>query len=81
MLYFEEIDKKFRIAGYKRPQIIFWNLNSKNVDNYPVQIGESGTALISGFSPNILKSVLGGGISPEKVMLKTLNDKRYDIVM
>jgi hypothetical protein len=38
--------------------------------------------LISGFSPAILKSVLGGDIlSPERVMLRTINDPRYSKII
>lgn len=75
---FETYKKKFENAGYIMPQIIFWNLASRSTSNYPVQIGTAGTALVSGFSPNIIKSILGGEIMPEKVVLRTLNNKRYD---
>jgi hypothetical protein len=34
--------------------------------------------LISGFSPSILKSVLGGDeMTPMSIMLKTINNERY----
>jgi hypothetical protein len=77
---FEYIDRRFTSAGYKRPQIVFWNLASRSTSNYPVQIGTAGTALVSGFSPNVLKCVLGGLETPEQTMLKTLNDERYSII-
>lgn len=70
------ITRKFENAGYKRPNIIFWNIQSRQ-NNVPVQYFESGTALVSGFSPSIIKSLLKGNIDPIKVMLNTINSDRY----
>lgn len=76
---FEAIKKQYAAAGYKMPSIIFWNLNGR-VGNVPVTQHQSGAALISGFSPSIVRSVLGvEEITPEQVMLKTLMNPRYDI--
>ena len=75
---FDLINKKFRDAGYERPDLIFWNLESRSTTNYPVQEGEDGTALVSGFSPNILTSLFNGKLTPEDVMLDTLNSERYE---
>ena len=37
------------------------------------------TALISGFSPSILKSVLNGeNLTPYSVMMKTVDSSRYE---
>tara|TARA_Y100000034_G_scaffold136880_1_gene216639 strand:- start:180 stop:1625 length:1446 start_codon:yes stop_codon:yes gene_type:complete len=69
----------FRQAGYTRPNIVFWNLNARE-GNVPVRFDEAGTALVSGFSPNILKSILAGeDMTPEAIMLKTLMVDRYNI--
>jgi len=68
----------YQQAGYNLPQIIFWNLNGRP-GNVPVTYDESGTALVSGFSPSILKSLLGGeDITPISVMLKAIMIQRYD---
>jgi hypothetical protein len=76
------IRTKYENAGYKMPGIIFWRVDVKVLGNNPVKFDETGTALISGFSPSILKSVLGGDIlSPERVMLRTINDPRYSKVI
>jgi hypothetical protein len=73
---FEEIDKMYRNSGYTRPQIIFWNVNGDSTD-FPVTSGENGTALISGFSPSIMKAVLeGNDFSPYSVMRNTLDSQR-----
>jgi len=74
------MERKYENAGYTLPKIVFWNLNAK--DNAPVKFDKSGTALISGFSPSILKAVLSGDtdqFSPESIMLKALMVERYDI--
>lgn len=76
------ISEKYRAAGYTRPNVVFWKVNSISSGNNPVKFDQSGAALISGFSPAILKSVLSGDIlSPERVMLKTINDPRYSKVI
>lgn len=72
----------FHKYGYKLPRVVFWNLNARE-NNNPVTFKTDGTALISGFSPNILKSVLKGDLenySPENIMNATIMDSRYDPV-
>jgi hypothetical protein len=74
------IKEMYRQAGYTMPQIIYWNIQSRN-ENVPVSFNETGTALISGFSPAILKSVLKGEvISPLQVMDETIMNERYSSV-
>jgi hypothetical protein len=73
------IESKFRAAGYDGPQIVYWNLNSS--DNVPVEFDKSGAALVSGFSPAIVKSVLAADLeefTPEGIMLKAIMTERYD---
>jgi hypothetical protein len=70
------IDRMYREHGYKRPQIIYWNLRTS--EGVPVKFDERGTALVSGFSPSILKQVLGGDLIPINIVLKTLNSERYE---
>jgi hypothetical protein len=75
---FSAIEKQYADAGYKLPQIIFWNVNGRQGNN-PVTKHQSGAALVSGFSPAIVKSVLGQkSVTPEDVMLQTLLKERYD---
>lgn len=74
----EFIEKEYVDAGYKIPQVVFWNLNGR-AGNSPVTYNKTGTALVSGFSPSILKSVLGGKeMTPISVMLETVMVQRYD---
>jgi hypothetical protein len=73
------IDRKYSEAGYAMPNIVFWNLNAR--DNAPAKHNEHGVALVSGFSPAIVKSVLSADLSqftPEGIMMKTIMSERYD---
>lgn len=78
---FEMIDRMYADAGYKRPAIIFWNLNAK-YGNLPVSFGVGGTAMITGFSPAVMKSVLASTsipeITPLSILLDTVKVPRYD---
>lgn len=74
------IEKKFSDAGYEMPAIVFWNLNAK--DNVPVKANAKKVALVSGFSPSIMKSILSADsekFTPEGIMLNTVMIPRYDI--
>lgn len=74
----EMIEKEFAAAGYKLPQIVFWNLNGR-AGNSPVTYNKVGAALVSGFSPSIVKSVLGGEeMTPISIMLKAVMVEKYD---
>lgn len=73
------IERKYAEAGYTMPKIVFWNLNA--ADNVPVKFNKSGVALVSGFSPTIVKSVLAADLeefTPEAIMRKTIMSERYD---
>ncbi len=72
------IRRKYEDAGYAVPAVVFWNLNA--ADNVPVRFDEKGVALVSGFSPAIMKSVLSAdldGMTPESIMVKTVSSDRY----
>jgi hypothetical protein len=73
------IERKYRNAGYTVPSVVFWNLNSSG--NVPVKSDKSGAALVSGFSPSIMASILGADpqeFTPEGMMLKTIMADRYN---
>jgi hypothetical protein len=75
---FQEIEKEYKIHNYKRPNIIFWNVNGKTND-YPVSTDSNGTCLISGFSSNIIQALLeGDSFNCYDIMRRTINNKRYD---
>lgn len=73
------IRRKYEVAGYKVPAIVFWNIKAGG--NAPVEYNEKGVALVSGFSPAIMKSILASDfntMNPRSVMLETLKSERYD---
>ena len=73
------IERKYEAAGYQMPKIVFWNLNSHS--NVPVEFNRKGVALISGFSPAIMKSVLAANeFTPRSIMLDTINSPRYMVI-
>ena len=70
-----QMSREFKLAGYKLPTIVYWNLNAA-YDNYPT-LATKGVAMVSGFSPNIMKSVVKDGIvSPDKVMEDAISKYR-----
>lgn len=76
----ESIRRQYTEAGYTVPKIVFWNLVS--YDNVPVSENEQGVALVSGFSPSVMKNVLKMGsenYTPESVMLDVIMNPKYDI--
>ena len=73
------VKRKYKDAGYDVPNIVFWNLNSK--DNVPVKFDKRGTALVSGFSPAVMKGILGGAdMTPYGIMLATVDVDRYSVL-
>ena len=71
------IEQMYLEAGYTMPQIVYWNIQSRN-GGVPVAFDKLGTALVSGFSPAIMTSLLGGDIeSPQQIMDKTIMGERY----
>lgn len=75
---FDVIDQNFARAGYKCPKLVFWNLNGR-VGNSPTTIHDSGTALVSGFSPAIMKSLLSAkSFTPQQILLDTVMVDRYN---
>lgn len=76
---FEQIQKLYRKAGYEMPQLVFWNVNSYG--NVPIKAHDTGTCLVSGCSPSILKSVLTDSVlTPVDTMNETVYTERYDAV-
>ena len=52
---YKTIVKMFKAANYTAPKFIFWNLNSSHKQSFPVNCKTEGTAMISGFSEQLLK--------------------------
>lgn len=73
---FENAKRWFAEHGYQLPQIVFWNVASRN-SNQPVTMNEQGVALVSGCTPRLFSMVASGELSPYTVMMKTLSAERY----
>ena len=73
---FENAKAKFAAHGYRLPEVIFWNVASRNRQQ-PVTQNEQGVALISGVTPRIFSMVAGGELSPYKFMKEIINGERY----
>jgi hypothetical protein len=75
------IEKMYADADYKMPQIIYWNIQSRN-GGVPVKFDQTGTALVSGFSPAIMTSLIKGEItSPQQIMDQTILSERYSQIV
>lgn len=76
----EIFESKYAEAGYKMPKIVYWNIQSRN-NNFPVQFNNEGVALVSGFSPSLLTSVLSGkDLTPYSMMMDVIGSERYSLV-
>jgi hypothetical protein len=73
------IRRRYGLAGYEIPQVIFWNLRSSI--GTPAKADDSDVVLLSGYSPALMRSVLGGKVNPYQIMLDTLNHPQYDRVV
>lgn len=75
---FGMIKTQYKEAGYSLPKLVFWNVNGR-AGNNPVKHDEHGTAMVSGYSPSILTSVLTGeDFDPMTILLDTVLKERYD---
>tara|TARA_R110000851_G_scaffold230898_8_gene383730 strand:+ start:327 stop:1742 length:1416 start_codon:yes stop_codon:yes gene_type:complete len=72
------IERRFEAAGYTVPKIVFWNIRASG--KAPVRFDQEGTALVSGFSPAIMTSILAAeNFTPTGIMMETLSSPRYDL--
>lgn len=76
MTNFEYAKKLFAENGYKLPEVVFWNVASRN-QQQPVTMNEQGVALVSGCTPRIFSMVASGNMSPYTVMMEVLESERY----
>ena len=72
--------EKFKQAGYSIPNIVYWNIVGR-VGNVPVTSGTPNTALVSGYSPAIMQSILTcKTVTPIDIALAAVMKDRYDLV-
>lgn len=76
---FAMLAEKYEQYGYRLPRLVFWNICSRT-GAIPIKENDLGVALVSGFSPTVLKMVLSGKLDPYDCLLAQLADERYDAV-
>ncbi len=78
---YETIKCMYHQCGYELPEIVFWNLQGNTLD-FPIgDATQLGVALVSGFSPSILKALINGReLSPVTVLREAIDDRRYDSI-
>ena len=77
---FEYAKRAFEDAGYTLPEVVFWNVSSRNRQQ-PVTKNEQGVLLVSGCTPRIFSMIADGSISdstPYEFMLEVLMSERYE---
>ncbi len=76
---FENAKAMFARAGFNLPEIVFWNVQSRNTQQ-PVSMNECGVALVSGCTPRLFGMVAEGRISPYAQMLEIIGAERYSMI-
>ena len=76
---FQYAKRLFDNFGYKLPEVVFWNVASRNKQQ-PVELNESGVALVSGCSPRVFSMLKEGIISPYDFMMNVLESERYAVI-
>lgn len=75
---FASFKQKFALAGYKMPEVIFWNVHSRH-QTVPVAGNEPNTKLVSGASNKIFDIVLNGkSTTPYEFMIESL--EKYSFI-
>ena len=77
---FNNAKAKFEAAGYELPEVVFWNVASRNRQQ-PVTKNEQGVALVSGCTPRLFSQVVDGSLAamtPYEFMLDVLGGERYE---
>ena len=76
---FENARRMFEENGYRLPDVVFWNVASRNRQQ-PVSQNEQGAALVSGCTPRLFSMIAGGELSPLKIMLEIIGSERYSMI-
>ncbi len=77
---FEYANKLFEDAGYKLPEVVFWNVASRN-SHQPVSMNEQGVYLVSGCTPKLFSLIADGNITditPYRLMMDVVMSERYE---
>ena len=73
---FNIIEAKFKMAGYKMPHIVFWNLDARN-NTIPAVYGRY--SYVSGFNPNMIECILSGKTGWDLCLEKLLSPRYKNV--
>ena len=78
--FYDKMAHKYANHGYKIPNVIFWNVNSRN-NVFHADSKRKGVQLCSGQSVTVFQQLLNciGG-TPEELMERVINSERYDCI-
>ena len=77
---FKNAADRYAEFGYTLPQIVFWNVASRNRQQ-PVTRNEQGVALVSGCSPHIFSMLSKDDLDPYSFMMDVLHSERYEKIV
>ena len=78
--FYDKMAHKFKKNGYEIPNIVFWNVDSRN-DVFHADSKRKGVQLVSGQSASTFKNLMSCvGMTPVEAMLKVLNSERYEAI-
>ena len=79
---YEHIVKLYKDNNYTPPKFIFWNLNSDHNETFPINCNVEGTAMISGFSEQLLKIFMNyDDFNPLTIVEEILSPYIKDIII
>lgn len=70
--HLDDIRSRYKEAGYAMPKLVFWNVNARS-NQQPARHDDPGVALVSGYSPAIMKAILAcEDFNPLEVMREAI---------
>ena len=79
MTNFRSAEKMFAAFGYALPQVVFWNVQSRNRQQ-PVTKNEQGVCLVSGCNAQIFSMLKNDTLDPYHFMMQILTAERYAVI-
>ena len=79
MTNFRSAEKMFAAFGYALPQVVFWNVQSRNRQQ-PVTKNEQGVCLVSGCNAQIFSMLKNDTLDPYQFMMQILTAERYAVI-
>jgi hypothetical protein len=78
--FYDEMSQRFEAYGYTIPNIVFWNVDSRN-NVFHIDRNALGVQLASGSHPSVFKSLIENiALTPYDMVVNTLNTARYNVI-